>query len=155
MLNSPMSMQSPSKPRGMLMQANQFRQQHLTPPNQKMQLQLVESHPANRGRGKSSMPRGKGRGRGEGWWNIEESGAGGDGYSFGKQTVVQYVCNICKGVYNSHSGLLNHQVRNHGRQKKIGVGRKPKNQSSSFNGVDQTYYEDDGYYQEDGYEAYE
>lgn len=46
-----------------------------------------------------------------------------DGYSYGKQTVTNYICNICNAVYKNHSSLLTHQVKVHGRQKKEGMGR--------------------------------
>jgi len=46
-----------------------------------------------------------------------------DGYSYGKQTVTNYICNLCQAVYKNHSSLLTHQVKVHGRQKKEGKGR--------------------------------
>ena len=49
-----------------------------------------------------------------------------DGYSFGKQVVTNYVCNICGVKYKHHCSLLTHQVRAHGRQKKK-TGRRPRN----------------------------
>lgn len=52
-----------------------------------------------------------------------------DGYSYGKQTVTNYICNICNAVYKNHSSLLTHQVKVHGRQKKEGMGR-PRMQPS-------------------------
>lgn len=58
-----------------------------------------------------------------------------DGYSYGKQTVTNYICNICSAVYKNHSSLLTHQVKVHGRQKKEGKGR-PKMQLAYDDGDD-------------------
>lgn len=65
-----------------------------------------------------------------------------DGYSYGKQTVTNYICNLCQAVYKNHSSLLTHQVKIHGRQKKEGKGR-PKMQQADM-------YEDDDDEDEDG-----
>lgn len=102
--------------------------------------------PRGGGVGARGVRGGRGRAKvlNDGWSSVEERGAGGDAFSFGKTTVTQYICNICKGQYKSHSSLLTHQVRTHGRQKKVGMGRKPKNQSTSDfpNPVDMEFYED-------------
>jgi len=48
-----------------------------------------------------------------------------DGFSYGKQTVTNYVCNLCSASYKHHCNLLTHQVRIHGRPKKQ-LGRPPR-----------------------------
>ena len=106
--------------------------------------------------------RSRGRTASDGWSSVEQAGEG--GYTFGKETVVQYVCNICKGHYKSHSSLLNHQVRNHGRQKKVGVGRKPKQATIPAQATTADYEHYDGRmeeeeeeeeYEEGGYDDYD
>ena len=76
-----------------------------------------------------------------------------DGYSYGKQTVTNYICNMCEAVYKNHSSLLTHQVKVHGRQKKVGVGRRPKNQEGNYGSVGEGEVdeggEDEGDYDDD------
>lgn len=49
-----------------------------------------------------------------------------DGFSYGKLTVTNYVCNLCGTQYKHQCNLLTHQVRVHGREKKKNIGRRPK-----------------------------
>lgn len=66
-----------------------------------------------------------------------------DGYSYGKQTVTNYICNLCQAVYKNHSSLLTHQVKVHGRQKKEGKGR-PKMQADMYDDDDDEDEDEDG-----------
>jgi len=58
--------------------------------------------------------------------SVQPSSGGKNECSFAKFTVTNYVCNICSVQYTKHCSLLNHQVRVHGRERKRGVGRRPK-----------------------------
>jgi hypothetical protein len=47
------------------------------------------------------------------------------GFSYGKITQTNYVCNLCGAVYKHHCNLLTHQVNAHGREKQKNRGRRP------------------------------
>jgi len=46
-------------------------------------------------------------------------------------TVTKYICNMCSVEYKHYRTLLTHQIKAHGREKKEGVGRKPKNTNTT------------------------
>jgi len=60
------------------------------------------------------------------------TGQASDGFSYGKLTVTNYVCNICNAQYKHHCNLLTHQIKAHGREKKKGTGRPLKNAASQL-----------------------
>lgn len=138
------------------------------PPTMRMMMQQSPSPQRFRMQQQTPMqrmpsPRGATRGRGRGASRPEVMDPMGgklsvdskniDGFSYGKQTVTQYICNICGVVYKNHSSLLTHQVKTHGRQKKAGVGRRPKHSEDydeeDVQGMDGAYGYGEDEYDED------
>lgn len=101
----------------------------------------------------------RGRGRGGRGVAVQKDHST-DGFSYGKLTVTNYVCNICGAQYRQQCNLLTHQVRVHGREKKRGTGRRPKalnplGEEGLFLGIQGKQYEEQyeqGQYEQGQYE---